>query len=305
MADIFNMLDTWAASGTVFTGIKLNVVDTASAAGSLLMDLQVGGSSRFKVDKAGSVTVSRLDITGATYSIYQSGSNIVFGRASSALLALDSGYGVDADSLKLAALGAFAWSSVAGATNNADLFLRRDAANTLAQRFGVNAQAFNLYNTYTDASNYERGVMKWATNVLQIGTEKLGTGTARALAFQTDGTARLTISAAGTLFDTTATQINLGGGTRLHAIGNGALGIANSGNAAGQLVFGAFATVTGTRLKPSGTTIQARLGDDSDFTNIQGKLTTETAYTAGAPTATGYLTLYDSTGTAYRVPCVV
>jgi hypothetical protein len=34
----------------------------------------------------------------------------------------------------------------------------------------------------------------------------------------------------------------------------------------------------------------------------QGKLTTETAYTAGAPTATGYLVLYDSNGTAYKVP---
>jgi hypothetical protein len=45
-----------------------------------------------------------------------------------------------------------------------------------------------------------------------------------------------------------------------------------------------------------------RLGDDSAFTAIQGKLTTETAYTAGAPTATGYLVVYDSNGTAYKVP---
>lgn len=58
-------------------------------------------------------------------------------------------------------------------------------------------------------------------------------------------------------------------------------------------------------LKRSSTTIQARLADDSAFGSFQGKLTTETNYTAGAPTATGYLILYDATGTAYRVPAVL
>lgn len=47
------------------------------------------------------------------------------------------------------------------------------------------------------------------------------------------------------------------------------------------------------------------LADDSDFTNIQGKITTETNYTAGAIVPTGYLTLYDATGTAYKIPAVL
>jgi hypothetical protein len=54
-------------------------------------------------------------------------------------------------------------------------------------------------------------------------------------------------------------------------------------------------------LKPSGTTLQARLADDSAFARMQGKLTTETAFTSGMVTATGHLTLYDSTGKAYNV----
>jgi hypothetical protein len=58
-------------------------------------------------------------------------------------------------------------------------------------------------------------------------------------------------------------------------------------------------------IKRSTTSLQARLADDSAFTNIQGKLTTDTAYTATVVVPTGFLTLYDSTGTAYRVPCVV
>ena len=51
--NIFDMADTWNAGGTTFTAIKMNVTDTASAAGSLLMDLQIGGTSRFSVVKDG------------------------------------------------------------------------------------------------------------------------------------------------------------------------------------------------------------------------------------------------------------
>lgn len=48
-----NLAQTWNAAGTTFTALKMNVTDTASASGSLLIDLQVGGSSKFKVTKAG------------------------------------------------------------------------------------------------------------------------------------------------------------------------------------------------------------------------------------------------------------
>mgnify|MGYP000246724932 FL=1 len=38
--------------------------------------------------------------------------------------------------------------------------IHSDGANILSQRDGTAAQTFNIYNTYTDASNYERGFMK-------------------------------------------------------------------------------------------------------------------------------------------------
>jgi len=72
----------------------------------------------------------------------------------------------------------------AGATQSfgwSDAPILRDAANILAQRNGTNAQTFRLYNTFTDASNYERGFMRWSSNVLEIGTEAGGTGTVRQL----------------------------------------------------------------------------------------------------------------------------
>lgn len=55
-APLSNLTATWNASGTTFTAVKMNVTDTASAAGSALIDLQVGGVSQFKVSKAGAVT---------------------------------------------------------------------------------------------------------------------------------------------------------------------------------------------------------------------------------------------------------
>ena len=49
---------TWNNAGAVFTGINENITDTASGANSLLMNLQVGSVSKFKVTKAGNVTAS-------------------------------------------------------------------------------------------------------------------------------------------------------------------------------------------------------------------------------------------------------
>jgi hypothetical protein len=57
-------------------------------------------------------------------------------------------------------------------------------------------------------------------------------------------------------------------------------------------------------IKRSTVRIQAVLANDSGFTNIQGKLTTDTDYTAGSISPTGFLTLYDAQGNAYKVPCV-
>ena len=77
------------------------------------------------------------------------------------------------------ALGWFATGSAAGSP---DTFLYRDgAASTVGQRSGTNAQTFRLYNTYTDASNYERLAISWGSNIVSIKPENAGTGSARVL----------------------------------------------------------------------------------------------------------------------------
>jgi hypothetical protein len=184
-APLINATQTWNNAGTVFTGILANVTDTASNASSLLMDLQSNSASRFKVDKSGWVYIfSNRGIIGA-------GTRLPLGIGSSSYAwIVDSG-------VRLASGGSFQWSDGALDGGSPDAYLLRDAAGTLAQRNAGNAQIFRIYNTFTDSSNYERGKLEWASNVLRIGTEKAGTGSARALELQTDGTTRLTIDTSG------------------------------------------------------------------------------------------------------------
>lgn len=58
MAFIYDLTDTWNNAGISFNGIKLNVTDTASAVTSKLVDLQIGGVSKFSVSKTGAVTAA-------------------------------------------------------------------------------------------------------------------------------------------------------------------------------------------------------------------------------------------------------
>jgi hypothetical protein len=74
----------------------------------------------------------------------------------------------------------------------ANTFLERDGDNTLALRNGAAAQTFRVYNTYTDASNYERGFVQWNSDVLQIGSERAGSGSVRTVEITASGQISLT-----------------------------------------------------------------------------------------------------------------
>jgi len=61
------------------------------------------------------------------------------------------------------------------------------AQNNILSSFDYLGNYLN-YNIYTDASNYERAVFTWDTNILKIKTEALGTGTVRPIEIQGAGT---------------------------------------------------------------------------------------------------------------------
>lgn len=82
-----NITQTWNNGAVAFTAIKADITDTASDAASLLMDLQVGSVSKFKINKAGgitapgdhnfasSVTAGYIVLTSATLGVYQRGAS--------------------------------------------------------------------------------------------------------------------------------------------------------------------------------------------------------------------------------------
>jgi hypothetical protein len=192
--NIFDLTDTWNAGATNFTAIKMNVTDTASAAGSLLIDLQVGGASKAAITKTGGFRSLSHEFREAP------------DQASTFLIGSEFGYRAGTR-LFISALAAFTWG---GSTHGfGDLTLFRDAANTLAQRNGTNAQALRVYNTFTDASNYERGGFDWqaSANVFRIGTSAAGTGTQRPVQIVYGST--LTFAVGGGT--TSVWQMNAGG----------------------------------------------------------------------------------------------
>lgn len=84
--------------------------------------------------------------------------------------------------------GFLGWSSSTSAAGTADTGLYRDAAGTVGQRNGVNAQTLRVYNTYTDASNYEWGGINWSGNICNFGIAAAGTGVARSTRFNSGST---------------------------------------------------------------------------------------------------------------------
>ena len=201
---------TWNNAAVAFTGVKVNAVNTASAAASLLLDLQVGGVSQFNVNKLGNISFpgrySTASIATQTNSFAAIKSNYGGGIGAWMFGGQDVGSTV---ALAGDYIG-FNNIRVIDASTNADIDTRlyRDgAANTLALRNGAAAQTFRVYNTYTDASNYERGLIGWVGGIFEIGSQAAGTGATRhtrissvnTIAFATSGIERWRFSSAGNL----------------------------------------------------------------------------------------------------------
>lgn len=65
-APAISATQTWSNSGVVFTAVLVNITDNASDAGSFLLNLQRGGSSKFYVDKNGGVqTQGSIAVNGS------------------------------------------------------------------------------------------------------------------------------------------------------------------------------------------------------------------------------------------------
>ena len=136
--------------------LVLNQVDTASPGTSLLQDWQVGG-------------VTKISFNNDGYLINPTG-QFGWGTSSTARTFLSNTTGV-----VIRQNYRYGWSASTGDVGGAaQTTIYSDAVNIVAQRNAANAQTHRIYNTYTDASNYERLAF---TGAGVIAVETAGTGT--------------------------------------------------------------------------------------------------------------------------------
>ena len=193
-----NVTQTWNNAAVTFTGWRFNVTDTASNAASLLMDLQVGGGSRFSVTKSGTVNINLPATNTSALNVTAGGGGVIASFNQVAIQSTGSSVTFGTTNFGPFTIGSIGTGQtvIAGSTNNpivlAPLF------NITEQRNGTNAQTFRLYNTFTDASNYERLSVDWTSNVAYIRPQNAGTGSARLFVPVTGSTTVASLPAAAT-----------------------------------------------------------------------------------------------------------
>ncbi len=124
---------------------------------------------------AGTLAAPAVLITGsdATTGVYSPAANQFAIAISGVQRFFVSGSGTYSDGV----LGNFSNTGYLAIGGALDTRLYRDAASTFAQRNGTTQQIFRLYNTYTDASNYERLTLTGVAGTsVNITAETLGTG---------------------------------------------------------------------------------------------------------------------------------
>jgi hypothetical protein len=188
-APVLDLSQTWNNAGVTFTGLRVNVTNTASGSSSLLADFQVNGTSVLEVNSRGLTKVRKVsniteyvnifEVFKASSSFFQirDDGNYTFPSVKGGALATLKTV-AKSDGFFLASGGQLGWKSSAidGYNVAPDLSIVRDAADTLAQRRTTNPQTFRIYNTYTSATNFERLNLRWASNELIIDAEAGGAG---------------------------------------------------------------------------------------------------------------------------------
>jgi len=130
MANIYDLTDTWSDGNTTYTSIKMNVTNTASSAASKLIDLQVGSSSLFSVDKDGKIAdatelqVDNVKLDGNTVS--STTGNLVLDPYSGSKISLDGLLWPNADGtanqmLQTDGSGNLSWGTPAAGYSNSDV----------------------------------------------------------------------------------------------------------------------------------------------------------------------------------------
>lgn len=94
--------------------------------------------------------------------------------------------------------GTFAFNTDTGQLQfgvSKDAVLSRGGPDILEQKRGTNAQALNIYNTFTDPSNYTRIVLHWISqNQFEILAQEAGTGSNASIILQSNYGAKIEVA---------------------------------------------------------------------------------------------------------------
>jgi hypothetical protein len=235
-APLIDATQTWNDGAVTFTGLRVNITNTASGASSIPVDFQVGGSSQFRVRRSG----GGVDIAGSSSGVRITDYNITGLGGGLQINSASGGTGFLFDSGNIRTVG----------------------CSIFEQRTGTTAQTFRIYNTFTSTTSFERlNIIAQSAGSVIIGTEKGSAGgTARGLQFVIDGVNMLELQAGGSIL------------ANRSILTTGGYGITSDLHftlqaATGQLRWGSTSSVP--MLKRSSITLQVRLGNDSAFAPLE------------------------------------
>jgi hypothetical protein len=165
-APVLDLAQTWNNAAVAFTAINLDITNTASAFGSQFLQFSIAGVPQVRFQRNFSTPV-----------LYFGNSDTGIGSSSTTLSVYANGgatasFGAGGGGMNLRSDSPYSWASSTNLTSANDLSLFRDAADTLAQRRTTNPQTFRIYNTYTDATNFERGFMRWSSTCCRSARRK-------------------------------------------------------------------------------------------------------------------------------------
>jgi hypothetical protein len=296
-APLISATQTWNNAAVTFTGLAATITNTLSNAASLVARLTVGSTNVFEVDGRGFTKVRKVSTStdfASVFEVLRGTTSVVrlrddgdvnansFGVTTAGNVIMNSG-GVGVQST---ARFGFSDGAFAGTT---DTDLRRDAADTLAQRRGLSPQRFNLYGQFTTTTNFERLFLEYnsTATAFRIGTEKGTSGSARALELSVNGNRRIYITDSGQVgigsttgalashglfVDVPASNSTLtSGGVTIR--GTTSVTLDNGGDPilrvqSSRVMFGGTTNLF-PALKRSSTALQVRLADDTAFAPLE------------------------------------
>lgn len=188
--------DLWLGGGNAIGGnanggstyVQLGLNQGSGTAGSFNV-VNTSGTTVLNLDNNGSLGVGYgqqvygIGVSYSGYLLFADGT-VGFGKKTGGL-PVAIGQFSTSSGVTLIQGASFGWGGSASDPQGGNfvqtLSLFWDAADTLAQRRGLNAQTFRLYETYTDASNYARMGISYSGGTWTIKPEAAGTGTVRSL----------------------------------------------------------------------------------------------------------------------------